>query len=369
MGTRIFVGIGLISYSAYLWHQPLLALLKYKSLDELSLYFSLTLLIIILFLSFLSWRFVEKPFRSKEKIGKKTIVLFTLLGSLTFITTGLYGHYKIKVEQTNDAHTQHKEIINVSKKIMLLGDSHAGHLASGLQNIYGEKLIVRSFGGCIPFQNVDRYDSRFVPGECAKNINQELNEFMLDANYGLIILSTMGPVYLDGTPFKGKDIARVTGLGVELINNKTEKNRWIVFETGMRNTLKIINSLPNKKIIFVLDVPELGIEDRYCGSPKNFVTVMGNRFGIGDEISYDRCKQTRADFNERTSRYHSLVKKVLKEFPNVILFDPTSLFCDDKWCYGAKDGKKLYRDVDHLSEFGSAFVAESLSPVILDALK
>jgi hypothetical protein len=325
-------------------------------------------MISILFLSFLSWHYVEKPFRSKATISKLKIFFFSIFGSLIFISIGLYGHYNIKSETSKETYFNNANTVNFSTKIMLLGDSHAGHLASGLQNIFGENLVVRSYAGCIPFYNVDRYDSRFVPGECAKNINQQLNEFESDPKYGLIILSTMGPVYLDGTPFKDKDKARVTGLGVELIDNKSEKNRWIVFETGMRNTLKKLSLHSNKKIVFVLDVPELGIEDRYCGSPKNSITVIGTKFSTGKEITYERCKQTRADFDERNNRYHNLIRAILKDFPNVNLFDPTLLFCDAEWCYGSKDGIKLYRDVDHLSEFGSAYVANSLSKIVIDSL-
>ena len=369
LGSKIFVGVGLISYSAYLWHQPIFALLKYKSIDGLlSVEFSLILLIIILILSFLSWYYVEKTFR-KNNIRKSNFFLFSLIGSLIFILIGFYENFNIKIKESKDFYSKNIEIANTPKKIMLLGDSHAGHLASGLHNIFGENLVVRSFNGCIPFINVDRYDNRFVPGECVKKINQQISEFESDRNYGLIILSTMGPVYLDGTPFKGKDVARVTGLGVELIDNKFEKNRWIVFETGMRNTLKKISLQTDKKIVFVLDVPELGIEDRYCGSPMKSIYVIGTSFGIGNEITYERCRQTRVDFNERTNRYHNLIRTVLKDFPNVTLFDPTSLFCDNEWCYGSKDGIKLYRDIDHLSEFGSAYVANSLSKVVLDLFK
>jgi hypothetical protein len=369
LGSKIFVGVGLISYSAYLWHQPIFALLKYKSIDGLlSTEFSLILLIIILILSFLSWYYVEKTFR-KNNIRKSNFFLFSLIGSLIFILIGFYENFNIKIKQSKDFYSKNIEIANTPKKIMLLGDSHAGHLASGLHNIFGENLVVRSFNGCIPFINVDRYDNRFVPGECVKKINQQISEFESDRNYGLIILSTMGPVYLDGTPFKGKDVARVTGLGVKLIDNKFEKNRWIVFETGMRNTLKKISLQTDKKIVFVLDVPELGIEDRYCGSPMKSIYVIGTSFGIGNEITYERCRQTRVDFNERTNRYHNLIRTVLKDFPNVTLFDPTSLFCDTEWCYGSKDGIKLYRDIDHLSEFGSAYVANSLSKVVLDLFK
>jgi hypothetical protein len=182
-------------------------------------------------------------------------------------------------------------------------------------------------------------------------------------------LSTMGPVYLDGTVFKVGDVARVTGLGVELVDNKAEKDRWKVFEIGMRNTLIKLTSIKSKKIIYVLDIPELGIESKKCYAPNKFITIASTRFGIGSDYNFDGCKQSRIDFNERTNRFHILVKKILADFPNVVLFDPTPLFCDNEWCYGAKDGYKLYKDEDHLSEFGSEYLAKNLSQVIQNMLK
>jgi hypothetical protein len=59
----------------------------------------------------------------------------------------------------------------------------------------------------------------------------------------------------------------------------------------------------------------------------------------------------------------------LGDFPSVVLFDPTPLFCDSNWCYGTKNNNKLYKDYDHLSDYGSAYLAKYLSPVILKTLK
>ena len=96
-------------------------------------------------------------------------------------------------------------------------------------------------------------------------------------------------------------------------------------------------------------------------------TQQSNRDAVRSAAS-EKCRQTRADFDERNIRYHNLIREILKDFPNVTLFDPTLLFCDAEWCYGTKDGIKLYRDVDHLSEFGSAYVANSLSKIVIDSL-
>jgi peptidoglycan/LPS O-acetylase OafA/YrhL len=93
LSSRLFIGIGLISYSAYLWHQPLLAFARYRTIADTS---ELTYAIIA-FLSFplayFSWRFIEKPFRSKEKISRKFVLIFSSIGSVFFVLIGLIGHF------------------------------------------------------------------------------------------------------------------------------------------------------------------------------------------------------------------------------------------------------------------------------------
>ncbi|MFQ3217660.1 acyltransferase family protein, partial [Paraperlucidibaca sp.] len=66
LGNKLFVGIGLISYSAYLWHQPLFAFARQRSLLELDELVLLALVALSLLLAYFSWRFIEYPFRSKD---------------------------------------------------------------------------------------------------------------------------------------------------------------------------------------------------------------------------------------------------------------------------------------------------------------
>jgi peptidoglycan/LPS O-acetylase OafA/YrhL len=65
LSLRPIVFIGLISYSLYLWHWPLLAFSKYWALEPLSLGGRLLIVALGLFLAVLSWRFVETPFRKR----------------------------------------------------------------------------------------------------------------------------------------------------------------------------------------------------------------------------------------------------------------------------------------------------------------
>lgn len=91
VGNRAFVGIGLVSFSAYLWHQPLFAFARYTSETEPGMAVFLLLSAASFGLAWLSWRFVETPFRHKGTFSRRAIFTFALAGSLFFIALGLYG--------------------------------------------------------------------------------------------------------------------------------------------------------------------------------------------------------------------------------------------------------------------------------------
>lgn len=95
LSMRGFVGIGLISYSMYLWHQPLFAFARIRSVFEPELWFLSLLAILSAILAYLSWRFVEQPFRKNGTLGnakQSTVFATAFVGLLAFIGIGAYGH-------------------------------------------------------------------------------------------------------------------------------------------------------------------------------------------------------------------------------------------------------------------------------------
>ena len=91
LSNRLFVGIGLISYSAYLWHFPLFAFARHRSLTEPELWLMAALCVATLPLAYLSWRFNENPFREKSKTSRVQIVAFDGAAAAGFIALGLFG--------------------------------------------------------------------------------------------------------------------------------------------------------------------------------------------------------------------------------------------------------------------------------------
>lgn len=90
LSNSLLVFIGLLSYSAYLWHQPIFALVRVNSIEELDLKLKWIMVLSSLFVAFISWKFIESPFRNKKHFTRArifslsffTLLLFFLIGNL-----------------------------------------------------------------------------------------------------------------------------------------------------------------------------------------------------------------------------------------------------------------------------------------------
>ncbi len=94
LSLRAFVGIGLISYSAYLWHQPLFAFARIRSFGHVEDGLLLALAAASLGLGWLSWRYIERPFRKGGSVLPRQAGVFaaSAVGIAAFMGFGLYGH-------------------------------------------------------------------------------------------------------------------------------------------------------------------------------------------------------------------------------------------------------------------------------------
>jgi peptidoglycan/LPS O-acetylase OafA/YrhL len=78
LATRPLVAVGLISYSLYLCHWPLIVFVEYAQDARLSGWQSLAVILAAFAIATLSWWFVERPFRDRSRFGRRAI--FTLTG-------------------------------------------------------------------------------------------------------------------------------------------------------------------------------------------------------------------------------------------------------------------------------------------------
>lgn len=91
LSTRVMVGIGLISYSAYLWHQPLLAFARVRTIHEPPLILMGALGLLSIGIAYLCWKYVERPFRAGAKPiirERNGIFAASVMGLCAFIAVG-----------------------------------------------------------------------------------------------------------------------------------------------------------------------------------------------------------------------------------------------------------------------------------------
>lgn len=90
ISIRPLVFIGLISYSLYLWHWPLLAFSKYLAIAPLSEGHRAVLVGLGFLFAILSWRYVETPFRTRT-LGatRKSVFAFAGTGLVLVLASGL----------------------------------------------------------------------------------------------------------------------------------------------------------------------------------------------------------------------------------------------------------------------------------------
>lgn len=193
LSTAPFVGIGLISYSAYLWHQPLFAFARLRSLTEPSGPLMAALAAMALILAWASWRLVEQPFRKRRNpllATRKGVFMASGVVGAVFATIGFVGHFgeglewrfsedvmtvvAAKRDRASSAchfdfnrpakhHPQESCASKNSEKVdvMLIGDSHMGSLSDGIRHSLDHEKIdyyIISHSSCMPLLGFKIFD-------------------------------------------------------------------------------------------------------------------------------------------------------------------------------------------------------------------
>ena len=189
LSSRPLVGLGIISYSAYLWHQPLFAFARYRTLGELSWQTTSALIALTIMLAFLSWRFIENPFRhGKNRQSDIRFVLLIGLCATVLIGFGVGAHYadgysslrtisSLPSDYLKLSQVDRKTMVGVDgslcvsdkgslcrvnamqpsdQSLLLLGDSHSADLTNQFKKFANQKHInawQMSFPGCVFLQS------------------------------------------------------------------------------------------------------------------------------------------------------------------------------------------------------------------------
>ena len=83
--------IGLISYSAYLWHQPIFAYARYVAFPEQNQFLFVMLSIAVFPISYLTWKYIENPFRRESLVSNVFVFKGAAIISVLFVFISSIG--------------------------------------------------------------------------------------------------------------------------------------------------------------------------------------------------------------------------------------------------------------------------------------
>lgn len=170
-----FVGIGLVSYSAYLWHQPLFAFARLRSIDEPDTPLMLVLIALALSLAWVSWRFVENPFRDKGRISRTGVFAAAPLMAMLLVAVGLFGTDR---DRLVDLYPEYQRVlveVSSGERVAYVMHRYDKEVKDKPFPAYGLKLLLIGDSFSQDFYNVIRESNAFpdyaisailVPGPC-----------------------------------------------------------------------------------------------------------------------------------------------------------------------------------------------------------
>jgi peptidoglycan/LPS O-acetylase OafA/YrhL len=182
LAARPMVAIGLLSYSWYLWHWPLMAYLHTAAIGEPVLAAKIGAAVVSLVFAYLSWRWIEKPFRKPRSSAPDTVrryaaamgVAALAIGSITMFN-GLPQRMPERANRidaavaavhagkcmSSDGKSASAEgcqyLPHDKELVVVIGDSHAAALAPGVIDYarkQGKGWALFSLGSCRPLAGV-----------------------------------------------------------------------------------------------------------------------------------------------------------------------------------------------------------------------
>lgn len=356
LSVRPLVFIGLISYSAYLWHHALFAFVRIR-LHQPSDVLFLVLVFCTFGLAWLSWRFVETPFRDPVGLLRSRRSVFLSSGALLFIflAVGFSGHLadgfpsfpKSRAslsdfaERISPNHGVSKECkgwgdglhhcrTDSVPEILLWGDSYAMHLFHGLESSGDDVGILQAtMSSCPPILGVSRINVLQNRGQDWAKRCLEFNQSVFSA---LVASESIKTVVLS---------SRLDWLGQESVFVEGQGS-GDASEDALSAYLDTIQRIKEagKAVIVVSAPPRSGFNTGRCVGKRRFFTEDLVCDFVLDDKSYNRAA------------FQSLSEQV----PVYWLEHD---ICDEGICKAEIDGVVIYRDGGHLSREGSRYLGQN----------
>jgi len=410
LAWRPVVFVGLISYSLYLWHWPLLALARYHLQRELILVEVMGLVALAFGLAVLSWRFVERPFRHRSafalpgKVPHKTAPAFEKLtipalrkphndhfvlrvGGAAIVLVALLGGtfnwgkgWPWRLEPTlrhvfeqmaeanplrrscdgNDKIFANDQICNFGRErkpgnsyqLAIMGDSNGDHFVPLAKTIalkarLSGRQVTQS--ACGPIVGVENQLWSSAQRRRCLAYQSNIIKF-LDENRGLkfVILSAAWSSYI--TKGSNPNIMRSS---MELPGSVRAKLAKLGYKPG------------DSRYYFaatVLDMRARGISVLLLGQVPHYYKIGGLPIrcvvkAVNSGTSPDQCGISEQIARAPLKPSDEFFERLAEQIDGVSVFLPTAQICKNGLCRVMASGKFLYRNPGHLSNAGARYFA------------
>lgn len=378
LSSKFLVSIGLISYSLYLWHQPVFAFARTYLFDQPD-NFTYTILIGFCFVfAYLSWKYVETPFRNRAIISTRTIWALTLLCSTSLFIFGYIGNKMdglpnrlstmglkaTEVKRQWDLIKQDDKTCfsrppenackfngsDASPHWLFLGDSHVETMLPAFTNILNQRkdnYSIMTSTGC-PYITGD-FEFYIEKDNKCSEVNAKRLNLIEKMKPQVIVISGREVTYLGGKKFDtredGKSIPFLVPVGKDLPEEQRIDFVKDAFTKSIKNLLVM-----GHKVILVYPVPEYDYH-----IPRRIMKLAIRRLQPDITRPY-------STFKERSAKAYEALDNVGNS-PNLIRVYPEKIFCDsfekDK-CVTHDSENIFYVDNSHLSRAGTDLVVQKI---------
>ena len=354
--------IGLISYSLYLWHQPVYAFLRVTVIGHPTATAFIIATLLSIALATITYHYIEEPFRNKNKVTRGQSFSFAILGLLLLASCGymiqqkdglplryasLEKHIDIPVQTDRRCIRKGKEfdfdfsscIRNPERNVTwaVLGDSHSNEIALSLsKRMPTEGLLQLSFSGCSPAWTFDTY----LKG-CGEFTLHAMNKLLETDSIRHVVLAyrhslhVRGELHVNSNPESPSSPGTLPKDGKD--DDMTTAGRYNKNFISMTQAL----TAAGKKVHVVTPFPELPDDINRLALPYWV-------FSSSPRGDLDRAV-TKEEYDARHQWWFSL-SDALRNNSDVRIVSSWDAVCEDLYCSAiTPSGRAAYYDDDHLS--------------------